>query len=394
MADTVEVYVADHKHIDFAVPDYCRMIQVNAELSGQWEGYLHDNDNKEDNISTKNINYAELTALYSMWKNCTADIQGLFHYRRFITHKTGTIPIIPLNVRDVDSFTITEQEIIRELEDADIILTVPVGGNEAYSINVVEAFMTLVPREYMLELYRFLEEVYPEYAPSLWHVLNADNFSCCNMFIARREVVNDYCTWLFGVLFELEERLSRESGGNPYRNSRIPGFMGEFLLNVYVHKHNLRCKFFQKAVIGDVTAKNKFNVFAKSMIKHFPFLLRLLPFVYAMNSSELIKVLNRMKSCRTHESLQKRMYSLGAERRGDFVCLSARAWEQSSMMMLLPVNESADYLPALEGLINASDREAALKGIMFAYRLVVSKKIPAPVKDRLEYAGIRVAEYC
>ena len=64
------------------------------------------------------------------------------------------------------------------------------------------------------------------------------------------------------------------------------------------------------------------------------------------------------------------------------------------MMILLPVDESADYIPELEGVITASDKEAALKGIMFAYRLVVSKKIPAPVKDRLEHAGIRVAEYC
>lgn len=80
---TVEVYVASINPIDFPLPDYCRKIQVNAEANGQLSGYLHDNDNP-DNISRKNPNYSELTALYSMWKNCTADIQGLYHYRRYI----------------------------------------------------------------------------------------------------------------------------------------------------------------------------------------------------------------------------------------------------------------------------------------------------------------------
>ena len=394
MADTVEVYVADHKHIDFAVPDYCRMIQVNAELSGQWEGYLHDNDNKEDNISTKNINYAELTALYSMWKNCTADIQGLFHYRRFITHRVSKTPTILINNEDVNYFAITEQEIIKELEDADIILTTPVTDGLGHHISVMELFILLCPRRDMSELFRVIEEVYPDYAPSLWHVLTSDTFSQCNMFIARRKFVNDYCTWLFGILFELEERLSRESSGNPYGDIRVPGFMAEFLLNVYVHRHNLRCKFFQKTHSGIYAPKTKFKIFAKSMIKRFPFLMKLLEIKGAMSPSDLAKAVKRMNGCRTHESLQKCMYSLGAERRGDFVCLSANAWGQSFMMILLPVDESADYIPELEGVITASDKEAALKGIMFAYRLVVSKKIPAPVKDRLEHAGIRVAEYC
>ena len=45
-AKSVEVYVATHKKIDFALPDYCSKIQVNAERNGQWEGYLHDNEVK------------------------------------------------------------------------------------------------------------------------------------------------------------------------------------------------------------------------------------------------------------------------------------------------------------------------------------------------------------
>ena len=109
-APKVEVYIATHQPIDFAIPDYCRKIQVNAESNGQWPGYLHDNDTP-DNISLKNQSYCELTALYSMWKNCEADIQGLFHYRRFISRM------------DKSTWSHDYQIIIRENELSSLAIT-------------------------------------------------------------------------------------------------------------------------------------------------------------------------------------------------------------------------------------------------------------------------------
>ena len=48
-------------------------------------GYVGDNTG--DNISAKNPNYCELTALYWAWKNLEADYVGLVHYRRYFTNK-------------------------------------------------------------------------------------------------------------------------------------------------------------------------------------------------------------------------------------------------------------------------------------------------------------------
>ena len=181
----VEIYVVTHRKIDFALPSYCSKIQVNAERNGQWDGYLHDNDNQNDNISLKNTSYAELTALYSMWKNCTADIQGVFHYRRYITGKFGRSPAVVINSHDVSAFAIKEQAIVRELEDADILLTHPINehSNSNYC-NVMELFLISLHREYMITLCNLIEECYPEYAPSLWQVLRSNTLSNCNMFIA------------------------------------------------------------------------------------------------------------------------------------------------------------------------------------------------------------------
>ena len=243
MSNTVEVYVADHKHIDFAIPDYCKKVQVNAELTGQWEGYLHDNDNTSDNISSKNAQYAELTALYAMWKNCTADIQGLFHYRRFISdiesvqkRNNSFVFTIPAQI---SKHLISEQSIQAALEYNDVILTSPVNP---YPFNALEDLKRYCLWSDIHEMIVVIHDNYPEYISSLADVFNSQHISYCNMFIARREFVDKYCTWLFDVLAKVEERISLDLPKE--KRQRLYAYLSEVLLNVYIRKHNLKCKYF------------------------------------------------------------------------------------------------------------------------------------------------------
>ena len=71
----------------YSIPRWVRPIQVGAALTDQ--RITEITDNLGENISAKNVNYCELTALYWMWKNklCTEESDkyfGLFHYRRFL----------------------------------------------------------------------------------------------------------------------------------------------------------------------------------------------------------------------------------------------------------------------------------------------------------------------
>ncbi|MBQ3778942.1 MAG: DUF4422 domain-containing protein, partial [Fibrobacter sp.] len=87
----IKILVCCHKPCPVPSQDWFLPIQVGAALSKQDLGFQKDNlVNGEtcDNISEKNPNYCELTALYWAWKNIRKiypEIQyiGLNHYRRY-----------------------------------------------------------------------------------------------------------------------------------------------------------------------------------------------------------------------------------------------------------------------------------------------------------------------
>ena len=247
-ARSVEVYVVTHKEINFALPDYCRKIQVNAERNGQWENYLHDNDNP-DNISLKNPDYCELTALYSMWKNCEADIQGLMHYRRFLSTQTRPLsketPMYAISENEVINNAITRQRIIDELKTSDIIRVTPA---ESEYLNIGEIFSMYCKRENIRDVGEIIRKYYPDYLQAFLDVVNGNKFSQGNIFIANRSFVNNYCEWLFGILAKTEEF-------DRVMPPRFQGYLSEFLINVYIHKHNFSCKYFCLAYVKNESPK-------------------------------------------------------------------------------------------------------------------------------------------
>ena len=83
----IEIAIAYHKNSELIKNDCLLPIQVGkacSDIELNMQG-----DNTGDNISEKNFGYAELTAIYWLWKNSNADIKGLFHYRRFLDLNTN-----------------------------------------------------------------------------------------------------------------------------------------------------------------------------------------------------------------------------------------------------------------------------------------------------------------
>ena len=61
-----------------------------------------------------------------------------------------------------------------------------------------------------------------------------------NMFIMKRELCDQYCAWLFDILFELEKRLDITDYNDNDR--RVFGFVSERLLDVWLETNGIKYK--------------------------------------------------------------------------------------------------------------------------------------------------------
>ncbi len=212
------IYIAMHKpYLAPEDPVYIP-IQVGAALK---DSFCELKDNLGEHISEKNPAFCELTALYWAWKNSSAEIIGLVHYRR---HFAGRFwPVNPWKR------IITGEEIQEHLRYADILL--PKTRNYMIETNYTQYAHAHYEKD--LQLCRqVLTEQSPGSVLAFDRVMQRRRGHRFNMMIAKRDVLDRYCQWLFPILFTLEERIDT-SGYSAY-DRRVIGFLAERLLDVWL----------------------------------------------------------------------------------------------------------------------------------------------------------------
>lgn len=85
---------------------------------------------------------------------------------------------------------------------------------------------------------QILVEKYPEYVKEYDKTMKSTIGHRFNMFIMKEELFDQYCAWMFDVLFTLEERLDI-SDYSAY-DARVFGFVSERLLDIWLQTNNLK----------------------------------------------------------------------------------------------------------------------------------------------------------
>lgn len=220
----IKILVATHKKAHMPLDDMYLPVRVGNALAKDDFGYTGDDSG--DNISEKNPYFCELTALYWGWKNVKADYIGLAHYRRHFSCRRGKWKY---------SLILTKEEAERYLAKADIVLP----KKRRYFIESLSSHYKHTHDLEHLELTReILREQCPEYVDVFDKVMKHTSAHMFNMLIMKREVLDQYCSWLFPILFALEKEIDVKN--MPAFDARLFGRVSELLLDVWLKQNEIK----------------------------------------------------------------------------------------------------------------------------------------------------------
>ena len=176
-------------------------IQAGAALTDKRIAQLTDDSGQ--NISAKNPQYCEMSAVYWIWKNQWHDWVGIEHYRRHLL--------------------VTPDMLVNEV---DAILPLPYM---CYP-NTLAQFRRFVGEDVVAALLKALQELHPREYPHYLVILESEYQYTYNLLCARWSVFDDYCAWFFRITEYLEGMADKVPD---IRNTRAISYVAEVLTNLY-----------------------------------------------------------------------------------------------------------------------------------------------------------------
>lgn len=170
-------------------------------------------DDSGNNISSSNAYWGELTGLYWIWKNrefLSSDVVGFAHYNKVLDIKRSDVE----KYFDEENGTWIVRDPVRMVRHdypKDIIV-------------LEDVLKTKYPESYIA-----WERIFDHEGASQSKQENCVN---CEMFFTTASEFDNYCRFIFDVLFEVKRRIG-EVDRPPY-HKRYLAFLGERLLSVYL----------------------------------------------------------------------------------------------------------------------------------------------------------------
>lgn len=237
----ISIIVATHKKYQMPKDTMYLPLHVGSEGKVDQAGNPLDlgyqKDNTGDNISLKNPGFCELTGLYWAWKNLSADYIGLVHYRRYFGKKKSN---------DLDECILHEKDILPYTKEVKIF----VPTKRRYYIETLYSHYAHTHYGSQLdETRKIIAEMCPEYLDSFDSVMKHTYGYMFNMFILRKDYMDQYCSWLFPILFELEKKV--DSTQLSTFQKRFFGRISEIIFNVWL-KEQLDSGALQKSEVKEL----------------------------------------------------------------------------------------------------------------------------------------------
>ncbi len=216
MATTI--FVMTHK--PFVPPEdpIYRPLQVGRAENGDM-GY--PGDDTGDNISALNHYYGELTGIYWIWKNYPGrENIGICHYRRYFT--------------DERHLYFTSDEFDNILSEYDVMTSNRLTADKPYW-NVYGDAHHIEDMEAVGDAIR---QLYPEDYDTFTSVMEGREHYYSNLCVMPRDRFDEYCKWLFDILFEVSKHIDPDK--YPPYHRRVFGFLSENLLMVWIRARGLK----------------------------------------------------------------------------------------------------------------------------------------------------------
>lgn len=227
-------------------------IRVGSALANDDYGYQRDDAG--ENISIKNPFFCELTALYWGWKNLNADYIGLVHYRRHFCFSKKS--------RWKFANVLTSEEAMALCQKYDVILP----RKRQYYIESLASHYKHTHDIEHLELTReIIRAKCPEYLTDFDKVMKRSYAHMFNMCIMKKELLDQYCIWLFDVLFELEKEV--DTANMSSFDARLFGRVSELLFDVWIEHNKIKYKEIDYVQLGNENWMEKIKGFFNAKFK-------------------------------------------------------------------------------------------------------------------------------
>ena len=226
MLNDITIIVATHKKSPMPDGEMYLPLHVGAATKYNEDGSVVDfgytRDDTGENISTRNPNFGTQTGLYWVWKNLDSDYKGLVHYRRYFAGKKA-------DKKNMIGSVISYDEIKPMLETYKVF----VPKKRWYVIETIYSHYSHTLDKSHLDICReIIKEKSPSYIEAYDKVLNRRWGYMFNMMILKKELMDDYCSWLFDILFEIYERVDKT--GMTAFECRFCGRVSEILFDVWL----------------------------------------------------------------------------------------------------------------------------------------------------------------